>query len=366
MARPTTIKKEEVFEAVRKLITEGTYPNPANVRSELGSRGSPPVLQRYIGSWYEEFGPELARKAATKPQAPATAALQVELRRLTQQASEEMDAAHARRTEELDARERELAEQEAALSGREESLAAAVTRLEERELGQQQLLQDIQASSAAAVKAREEAVAALAAATAHNQALMQRCEAAEAAAGAAADLERRLAVVSSERDRHQARVNEITRDRERLQQLVTDRSAEHAKVSAQLAKVSAQLAKVEEALGESRAELAQARERLEAARSSLAGAQAEATAIAGERDQLRADLEASQARADEYARAASIAAAEHAAISARCASEQAGQALWAEIGHRLGVIEEATAALLDCERSAAVPNAPDDTTRRDG
>lgn len=359
MARPTTIKKEEVFEAVRKLITEGTYPNPANVRSELGSRGSPPVLQRYIGSWYEEFGPELARKAATKPQAPATAALQVELRRLTQQASEEMDAAHARRTEELDARERELAEQEAALSGREESLAAAVTRLEERELGQQQLLQDIQASSAAAVKAREEAVAALAAATAHNQALMQRCEAAEAAAGAAADLERRLAVVSSERDRHQARVNEITRDRERLQQLVTDRSAEHAKVSAQLAKV-------EEALGESRAELAQARERLEAARSSLAGAQAEATAIAGERDQLRADLEASQARADEYARAASIAAAEHAAISARCASEQAGQALWAEIGHRLGVIEEATAALLDCERSAAVPNAPDDTTRRDG
>ena len=188
---------------------------------------------------------------------------------------------------------------------------------------------------------------------------MQRCEAAEAAAGAAADLERRLAVVSSERDRHQARVNEITRDRERLQQLVTDRSAEHAKVSAQLAKV-------EEALGESRAELAQARERLEAARSSLAGAQAEATAIAGERDQLRADLEASQARADEYARAASIAAAEHAAISARCASEQAGQALWAEIGHRLGVIEEATAALLDCERSAAVPNAPDDTTRRDG
>lgn len=359
MARPATIQQDEVFAAVHALVAAGTYPNPGNVRVALGNRGSPPVLQRHIGAWYEEFGPELARKAAAKPPASATGALQAELRRLTQQASEEMDAAHAKRTEELDARERDLVEQEAALSGREDSLAAAIARLEERELGQQQLLQEIQASSAAAVKAREEAMAALAAAEAHNQALVQRCEAAEAAADTAAELERRLAVASSERDRHQARAKELTQDRERLQQLVTDRSAEYAKVSAQLAKV-------EEALGESRTELAQARERLEAARSSLAGAQAEATAIAGERDQLRADLEASQARADEYARAASIAAAEHAAISARCASEQAGQALWAEIGHRLGVIEEATAALLDCERSAAVPNAPDDTTRRDG
>lgn len=282
MARPSTIKQDEVFAAVHALVAAGTYPNPGNVRLALGNRGSPPVLQRHIGAWYEEFGPELARKAVAKPPASATGALQAELRRLTQQAAAEMDAVHAKRTEDLDARERALAVREAALSGREDSLADAAARLDERELGQQQLIQEIQTSSAAAIQAKEDAVTALAAAQARNEALAHRCDTAEAAASAASELERRLAVTASERDRHEARVREVVKDQERLQSLVADRSAAHASAASQLTKA-------EEELRDARIALAKTQEQLEAARSSLAIAQSEAKAVAGERDRLLAE-----------------------------------------------------------------------------
>lgn len=119
MARPSTISSEEVFAAVAKLVAAGQYPNPTNVRRELDSRGSPPVVQRYIGDWYREFGPELARKAAAKPPQSPTGGLKAELKRLTEDAMKELEASQQQRTMALDAREAELAARENNLLGRE-------------------------------------------------------------------------------------------------------------------------------------------------------------------------------------------------------------------------------------------------------
>ena len=83
MPRMTQLSEAEVFAAIKDLVEHGEYPTSARLRERLEHRGSPVVLQRFLATWYERFGPELARKADSAPKKGKTTGLEAELRRLT-------------------------------------------------------------------------------------------------------------------------------------------------------------------------------------------------------------------------------------------------------------------------------------------
>lgn len=56
MARSTQLEQTEVFAAIERLLVAGVYPTAARVREQLDGRGSPVVLQRFLGNWYEQHG----------------------------------------------------------------------------------------------------------------------------------------------------------------------------------------------------------------------------------------------------------------------------------------------------------------------
>lgn len=255
MARPSTISREEVFAAVAAIIAAGAYPNPSNVRQHLDGRGSPPLVQRHIGAWYKEFGPELARKAAAAPAKPATHGLQEELKRLTQGAMNDIEAAQAARIEALEDRA-------AGLDQREADLLALELRLQEREHVQTELIDQLRADAADQCRLRNEAeqIASgareqLVGVQGQVKALKQRIGELDSAGADADGLKRELALARSEVSREQARVVELVGERDRLQRSVSERIAENAKRSGQLERADQTIDGLRVALADTRQQL---------------------------------------------------------------------------------------------------------------
>ena len=159
MGRVTMLKEDEVFAAIGALITAGIYPTAAALREQLGGRGSPVVLQRFLADWYAANGPELAQKAAARRPDPA-GGLRAQLQALTKEAMAEVDAAQADRVAALDRRHAELEDRESRVEAREADLEARTRRLDDREMAQAELLQELRDQVALATQARDAARAA--------------------------------------------------------------------------------------------------------------------------------------------------------------------------------------------------------------
>lgn len=209
MARPSTITEEEVFTAVRGLLVAGEYPNPANVRLKLNGRGSPPLVARLIRLWYAEHGPELARSADEKPHKAPTESLQAELKRLTTQAMEEISAAEKTRQETLNAQEEKLEQREKRLEAGEKALHEATLRHDERVLAQQKLVNTIVADAAAAMSAKDDALAAKVASDTENEVLQRSIVGLKRAVADVQAIRTQLAVSEAESARAHNRVTEL-------------------------------------------------------------------------------------------------------------------------------------------------------------
>ena len=112
MPRVTRIDRADAFAAIEAIIARGEAPTHVNVRSELGQRGSPPVISNFISSWFAVYGPELARRgqpggandlpsavsasAGTTSDGGSIAALTAAALEQIQKAAEERESLHAR------------------------------------------------------------------------------------------------------------------------------------------------------------------------------------------------------------------------------------------------------------------------------
>lgn len=173
MARISTIDPAEVFTAIRAILAAGGYPNPSNVRRQLGNRGSTPVLQRMIGEWYSAHGPQLSGGQAVEATLP-TAALQAELERLTKATvghlTEQQRAEDAR----LQALAEALNERTAVLDARERDLEERESRQNQRELDHAQFVQALTHERDAAVRSATELSASLAALQAVHESTLKQ------------------------------------------------------------------------------------------------------------------------------------------------------------------------------------------------
>lgn len=277
MARPSTITRQEVFGAIRALIAEGVYPNPANVRAALGNRGSPPVVQRHIGDWYEEFGPELERKAAAKPESAATGDLRAELTRLTESAVQDLEKAQATRIAALDNRA-------AALDAREADLLDRDKRLDARESAHAEHLIDLRAQLEAAAAAQFRLEDARDRAVEEGGVYRVQVEELKAAAlireeeldrirseaGQVPTLMAGLERSKADASREHARVVELVGELDRVQSLASNRAAELAKATGALERAdaaastqAASVATLRQQLQDAQAELVKERARSE-------------------------------------------------------------------------------------------------------
>ena len=284
MARSTTLEKTTVFAVIEGLLAAGEYPTAARVREQLDGRGSPVVLQRFLGDWYGEFGPELARKAAAAPKGVA-GGLQAELKRLTANAVQEVEAAQADRIAALDTRGAEL-------DGREKNLKDREDKQDLRESAHAELLVDLRQQLATAAahhtqleEARQQALEEASACRRHAEAhtatlstmdreLQQLRVLAEQVPVLKASLDR----ANADAAREQARVVELVNERDQLQRQCSDRRAELAKVQALLDSAVA-------AAGEQEARFIGQREQLQEALAQVAVAKSRGEALAVELDQ---------------------------------------------------------------------------------
>lgn len=271
MARPSTISAEEVFAAVAKLVAAGQYPNPTNVRRELDSRGSPPVVQRHIGEWYREFGPELARKAATKPPKSATSGLQAELKRLTEDALKDLEASQLQRKNALDAREAELA-------ARENNLLERENRQNDREIDHQSFISTLEVDLKDARSALGKALSDLNESRAEGQAALTKLAATEATYAAT------LQQLAMRKERDELQQKELQRLSGVAGELRVARElAEHSRVYA-----SEQAARARTAIAEK-----------EDAMRSLHSVELQYATLSTQLDSARVTMDAARLRADE-------------------------------------------------------------------
>lgn len=276
MPRMTQLAEAEVFAAIRDLVEQGEYPTSARLRERLEHRGSPVVLQRFLATWYERFGPELARKADSAPKKGKTTGLEAELRRLTADAVQEVEAAQRARVDALDHREQQLDEREKQLEAREANLLAREGKLDERELAQHELVRTITASSAAATRDKDAALAALAAAEAQAAVHVARIADLERAVAHTETLKRELAGARADLAREQARVAELVPARDAALQRANEEASARSKLAGALGTR-------EEADQQRLAELA-------AARAELATAGARVAALASQLDAAKVEL----------------------------------------------------------------------------
>lgn len=298
MPRMTQLAEAEVFAAIRDLVEHGEYPTSARLRERLEHRGSPVVLQRFLASWYEQFGPELARKADSAPKKGKTAGLEAELRRLTADAVQEVEAAQRVRIDALDHREQQLDEREKQLEAREANLRAREGKLDERELAQHELVRTITASSAAASQTKDEALAALAAAEAQVAVHSARIADLERAVAHTETLKRELAGARKDLAREQARVAELVPVRDAALQRANEEAAARAKLAGALGAREeadqqrlAELAAARSELAEAGARIAALASQLDATKVELATAAAAGAASSEECAELRASMQ---------------------------------------------------------------------------
>lgn len=151
MARTTALSKAEVFTAIEGLLAAGEYPTAARLRERLDRRGSPVVLQRFLSEWYTEHGADFAHKIERRRQVDGDGTIRAQLASATRDALAKFDAQQATRVAELDARA-------AALDHREAGLLEHERRLDEREIGQRELIDTLKADRQGAITAQQAAL----------------------------------------------------------------------------------------------------------------------------------------------------------------------------------------------------------------
>jgi len=285
VGRKTELQTEDVFAAISAVLAGGKAPTTVRVRAQLGDRGSPIVLQRFIDDWYDKVGRNLqvegARGTPTPaPQPPPMAGLQDELRRLTEATMRDLDRAQAERVAALDTRA-------AGLDARETDLLAREQRQDERELQHQAWIEQLQAD-------RDQARA--------DQRIAEQVRDAHAAAAAAAELtvaevqttlaarDAQLAVVV-ERDRAQAaelrrlagleaEVRHSRGEVEHARKQSADLQAQLKEANSRLAAARSDRDDAEVRVAEVRASLADTRSRLVELQASSKATESQATQLA--------------------------------------------------------------------------------------
>ena len=149
MARTTALSRTEVFAAIEDLLASGEYPTAARMRERLDRRGSPVVLQRFLSEWYAEHGADFMLKVERRRQVDGDGTIRAQLASATRDALAKFDAQQAERVAALDARA-------AALDQREADLMARNQRLDEREIGQLDLIETLKADRQGAITAQQE------------------------------------------------------------------------------------------------------------------------------------------------------------------------------------------------------------------
>lgn len=327
MARSSQLTEEEVFPAIWQLFASGKHPQQTSLREALGNRGSPPVLQAFINDWHREFAPTLAALRDGKaPPAPATTELQDELKRLTQAAIEQMDAANAERSKALDDRERELEDAAAALQSREDDLMRRERAQQDREQAHQEFVEEMRAElrsarqeRAAALDRAAEAASALAVT---QQKLVSLEQAHEALSSEKNDLAASLATVTKANGAAEARIQELERYAGQLKEQL-DRAVvakEEAKYETEDVRTALQteVDRLRAELADVQSDHAQTRRDLDSSRE-----QAHAASQASER--LRIDLDVCRDRLEAEGRARASAEAEAAVLKQQLASAEAAQ-----------------------------------------
>ncbi|MEQ7884131.1 DNA-binding protein [Xanthomonas hortorum] len=215
MAQVSSLRVDEVHQAIESLLAEGIVPTQQAVRERVGGRGSPPVISRHIAQWYAEHGQDFAAKVdVTRKNKPASSLAQ-EMMETAGKAAKLVSDAERERQEVLDQRAAQLHEAEQALAGRELALLQQQEKLADRELEQAHLVAELRNDKAGlqvqvqhladTLEAARHAMS-KADAVAHSQAK----DAQQAAAAAA----QQLAEASAHVEHLRARLTEIAGERD--------------------------------------------------------------------------------------------------------------------------------------------------------
>ena len=357
MPRQTELSEAEVFSAIHALVADGAYPTSARLREALDHRGSPVVLQRFLGDWYAQHGPELARKAAAAPAKTVAGSLQAELKRLTASAVQEVESAQAERIAALDGHA-------AALKSREADLLAREQRLDARESAHAEHLFDLRAQLDAAgarqaelEAARDRAIDEGGVSRGQVEALKAVNELREAELGGLRAVAEQIPALQSTVDRiqadlarEQARVVELVGERDRLQRLASERATE-------LAKVRGQLERADEAAAAQTATLATLRQQLQEGHAEIAAGQERGEALARELGQAEAGRQSDAERIEALRQAGAAAEQQQAVLAARLAAAHA------EV-ERLEGMREGLDALKDAVQRLGAQMRPGGTAKR--
>ncbi len=231
MARTTALPQSDVFSAIEGLLAAGEYPTAARLRERLDRRGSPVVLQRFLSDWYAEHGADFVLKVERRRQADGGDTIRAQLASATRDALAKFDVQQAERVATLDARA-------TALDQREADLLARDQRLDEREIGQRELIDTLKADRQAALTAQQDARDAAARLQSELEVERQR---AGALAAQCEDLQRQL-------DRLQGDIRQATAAGAEHQALAAATQAQLAGLQHQHAQTQSALASAQQAL----------------------------------------------------------------------------------------------------------------------
>lgn len=231
MAQVSSLRVDEVHQAIESLLAEGIVPTQQAVRERVGGRGSPPVISRHIAQWYAEHGQDYAAKVdVTRKNKPASSLAQ-EMMETAGKAAKLVSDAERERQEVLDQRAAHLHEAEQALAGRELALLQQQEKLADRELEQAHLIAELRndksTMAAGLAQAREDRL--------HAEA--QMAKAATLLANLNTQLSQALQDSAGAKERERSSAHALDDSRRRLSetvQMVDAFQASHAEAMAEL------------------------------------------------------------------------------------------------------------------------------------
>ncbi|MGZ1526462.1 DNA-binding protein [Xanthomonas citri] len=157
MAESSRITSREVFDAIEKLLAAGQAPTHMSVREVLGSRGSGPVLSKFIARWFEEHGAEFFIKVADARSRKPITDIGAQIRLAAEQASQVLSDAERQRQEALVARENAAEKRSVMLDAKEEALFAEQAKMAERASEQERLIHELQSDKSNLVSRLDQA-----------------------------------------------------------------------------------------------------------------------------------------------------------------------------------------------------------------
>ena len=217
MGRESPLKQEEIYEAIVRLVAGGTYLTHAALREALGGRGSPILLQRHLKAWYATHGPRFADKvtAAQNSSAPDTSVLKLEIERLTAKSLQHLESQQAERI--------------SAIEAHEAVLIARERQLEEREVGQRELIDHLRSEAAQAMTAKDQALVDLATKAQQLAEAVTRADALKAELSVLQELDRDIAGLQ---EQLATAAELLQREQEHALALATDRDAQRTRSEA--------------------------------------------------------------------------------------------------------------------------------------